>query len=81
MEEGSINYHLVGLLDTIDALYTRYNALLCENGYGPKCHLGDAGMFVIEGMEKVRCVIAENWKRKLKKHKKPTWESYKFLFI
>nr|WP_027296620.1 hypothetical protein [Robinsoniella sp. KNHs210] len=64
---GSINYHLVGLLDTID------NAMLCENGYGPKCDLGDAGMFVIEGMEKVRCVIAENWKRKLTKHKKPTW--------
>ena len=33
---GSINYHLVGLLDTIDALYTKYNAFLYENGYGPK---------------------------------------------
>ncbi len=66
----SINYHLVGLLDTIDTLYTRYNALLCENGYGPKYDFGDARMFVIEGMEKVRRVIAENRKRKLTKHKK-----------
>ena len=67
---GSINYHLAGLLDTIDALYTRYNALLYENGYGPKYDLGDARMFVTEGMEKVRQVIAENRKRKLTKHKK-----------
>lgn len=27
---GSINYHLAGLLDTIDALYAKYNAFLCE---------------------------------------------------
>ena len=33
---GSINYHLAGLLDTIDTLYTKYNTLLCENGYGAK---------------------------------------------
>lgn len=33
---------LAGLLDTIDALYTRYNTLLHENGYGPKYDLGDA---------------------------------------
>ena len=31
-----LNYHLVGLLDTIDALYTKYNVFLCENGYGAK---------------------------------------------
>ncbi len=37
---GSINYHLAGLLDTIDALYTKYNALLYENEYGPKYDLG-----------------------------------------
>jgi len=67
---GSINYHLAGLLDTIDALYTKYNTLLQENGYGPKYDLGDARMFIIEGMEKIRCVIAENRKRKLTKHKK-----------
>ena len=67
---GSINYHLAGLLDTIDALYTRYNAFLHENRYGAKYDLGDAQMFVIEGMEKVRRVIEDNRKRKLTKHKK-----------
>lgn len=67
---GTLNYHLAGLLDTIDALYTKYNAFLWENGYGPKYDLGEARMFVIEGMEKVRRVIEENRKRKLTKHKK-----------
>ena len=67
---GSINYHLAGLLDTIDALYAGYNALLNENGYGPKYDLGNAHMFVIEGMDKVRSVIEKNRKRKLTKHKK-----------
>lgn len=67
---GSINYHLAGLLDTIDALYAKYNAFLYENGYGPEYDLGEARMFVIEGMEKVRKVIEENRRRKLTKHKK-----------
>ncbi len=63
---GSLNYHLAGLLDTIDALYTKYNTFLLENGYGPKYNLGNARMFVIEGMDKVRKVIEEN--RKLQKN-------------
>ena len=67
---GSINYHLACLLDTIDALYTRYNTLLQEKGYGPKYDLGNAQMFIIEGMEKIRSVIEDNRKRKLTKHKK-----------
>ena len=67
---GTLNYHLAGLMDTIDALYGKYNAFLHENGYGPKYDLGDARMFVIEGMEKVRRVIEKNRKRKLTKHKK-----------
>ena len=67
---GSINYHLAGLLDTIDALYTRYNALLNENNYAQKYELGNAQMFIIEGMDKVRAVIEKNRKRKLTKHKK-----------
>jgi len=58
----SINYHLAGLLDTIDALYAKYNAFLYENRYGPK--------YDLEGMEKVRKVIEENRQRKLTKHKK-----------
>ena len=67
---GSLNYHLAGLLDTIDALYTKYNAFLLDNGYGPKYDLGDAHMFVIEGMDKVRKIIQKNRERKLTKHKK-----------
>lgn len=67
---GTLNYHLAGLLDSIDTLYGKYNAFQQENEYGPKYDLGDARMFVIEGMEKVRRVIAEKRKRKLTKHKK-----------
>ena len=67
---GSLNYHLAGLLDTIDALYTKYNAFLLDNGYGPKYDLGDAHMFVVEGMDKVREIIKKNRERKLTKHKK-----------
>ena len=67
---GALNYHLAGLLDRIDALYAKYNTFLHENGYGPKYDLGDAHMFVIQGMDKVRKVIEENRKRKITKHKK-----------
>ena len=67
---GSINYHLAGLLDTIDSLYQKYNAFLNENGYASKYDIGNAQMFVIEGMEKAREVIEKNRKRKLAKHKK-----------
>ena len=70
VRRGTLNYHLVGLLDTIDGLYKKYNAFLEEHGYGPKYDLGNAHMFIIEGMEKVRKVIEENRKRKLTKHKK-----------
>lgn len=67
---GTINYHLAGLLDTIDALYTRYNAFLSENGYDQKYGFGHAQMFIIEGMDRVREVIRKNRERKLTKHKK-----------
>ena len=67
---GTLNYHLAGLLDTIDSLYGRYNKLLNENGYGHKYDLGNVQMFIIEGMDKVRDVIEKNRKRKLVKHKK-----------
>ena len=67
---GTLNYHLAGLLDTIDALYTKYNEILNENGYGQKYDLGSVRMFIIEGMDKVRDVIEKNRKRKLTKHKK-----------
>ena len=67
---GTINYHLAGLLDSIELTFTRYNTFLQENGYGPKYDIGNAQMFVIEGMDKVRSVIEKNRKRKLSKHKK-----------
>ena len=65
---GSINYHLTGLLDSIDQLFEKYNFFLQENDYGTKYELGNAQMFVIEGMDKVREVIEKNRKRKLVKH-------------
>lgn len=67
---GTLNYHLAGLLDTIDSLYHRYNTLLEDNGYDQKYRFGNAKMFMIEGMDKVREVIEKNRKRKLTKHKK-----------
>ena len=67
---GTVNYHLAGLLDTIDALYARYNELLNRNGYGKKYGLGNMQMFIIEGMDKVRDIIEKNRQRKLTKHKK-----------
>jgi len=62
---GTLNYHLVGLPDSIDALYSRYNELLNDNDYGQKYDLGNVQMFIIEGMDKVRDVIEKNRKRKL----------------
>ena len=67
---GTVNYHLACLLDTIDALYTRYNTFLSENGYDQKYGIAHAQMFIIEGMDKVREVIRKNRERKLTKHKK-----------
>lgn len=67
---GTLNYHLAGLLESIDSLYTKYNVLLEESGYGRKYKLGNAQMFMIEGMDKVREVIEKNRRRKLTKHKK-----------
>ena len=65
-----LNYHLAGLLDTVDSVYQKYNALIDENEYGIKYDIPHAHMFVIEGMEKVRDVIEKNRTRKLTKHKK-----------
>ena len=67
---GTLNYHLVGLLDNIDTLYNRYNKLLNENNYSQKYQLGNVQMFIIEGMDKVREVIEKNRQRKLTKRKK-----------
>ena len=67
---GSINYHLAGLLDSIDKLYSDYNSFLQDNSFGEKYELGNAQMFVIDGIDKVRDVIEKNRKRKITKHKK-----------
>ena len=67
---GTLNYYLARLLDTIDSLYHRYNGFLKENRYDEKYRLGNAQMFVIDGMDKVRDIIEKNRKRKLTKHKK-----------
>ena len=67
---GTLNYHLVGLLANIDVLYHKYNTLLEDKGYSEKYGLGNAMMFIIEGIDKVRTVIEKNRKRKLTKHKK-----------
>ena len=68
---GSLNYHLAGLLDTIDALYTKYNTLLHENGYGTEIRSwGCQDVCEWKEWTKSGRVIEENRKRKLTKHKK-----------
>ena len=69
---GSINYHLAGLLDSIDQLFEKYNSFLQENDYGTKYELGNAQMFVIEGMDKVREVIEKTLDFLPEKEKKDT---------
>lgn len=32
----TLNYHLAGLLDAVDSVYQKYNALIDENEYGIK---------------------------------------------
>lgn len=67
---GSLNYHLVGLLDAIENSYNDYNNLITENAYDVKYKLSTMNMFIIEGMEKVREVIKKNRSRKVNDKKK-----------
>ncbi len=67
---GSLNYHLVGLLDAIENSYNDYNTLITENAYDVKYTLSTMNMFIIEGMEKVREVIQKNRLRKVNDKKK-----------
>lgn len=67
---GSLNYHLVGLLDAIENGYNDYNTLITENAYDVKYNLSTMNMFIIEGMEKVREVIKKNRSRKVNHKKK-----------
>ena len=64
------NYHLAGLPDSIDKLYSNYNSFLQDNGFGEKYEFGNAQMFVIDGIDKVRDIIEKNRKRKITKHKR-----------
>lgn len=52
-----MNYRLAGLLDNIEAVYSRYNKLLEIHGYGATYKLPQMEMFIIEGIDKVREVI------------------------
>lgn len=70
VRRGTLNYHLAGLLDTIDSLYQKYSILIDENKYGIKYDILHVHMFVSERMEKVRDVIEKSRKQKLTKHKK-----------
>ena len=57
-------------MDSIDKLYSDYNSFLQDNGFGEKYELGNAQMFVIDGIDKVRDIIEKNRNRKITKHKK-----------
>ena len=61
---GTVNYHLAGLLDTIDKLYLRYNQFLESQNYHKDYNLPLETMFVVEGIDKVKDIIAKNRKRK-----------------
>lgn len=61
---GTVNYHLAGLLDTIDKLYLRYNQFLQAQNYHKVYDLPLEAMFVVEGINKVKDIIAKNRKRK-----------------
>jgi transposase len=67
---GSINSHLVSLIDSAEQLYAKYNNFIITNGYDRKYKLALADMFIIEGMDKVREVIEKNRKRKSNNKKK-----------
>ncbi|PKM75717.1 MAG: DDE transposase, partial [Firmicutes bacterium HGW-Firmicutes-15] len=67
---GSVNYHLAGLLESIDSLYNRYNDFIKSGDYHTKYKLPKEQMFIIEGMDRVREIIEKNRERKLTKHKK-----------
>lgn len=66
---GSINYHLINLLDKIQKIYSEYNNFINLNGYKETYNLEEVSMFIIEGSQKVKKIIENNKMRK-KKHQK-----------
>ncbi len=67
---GSVNYHLVNLLDNISECFNTYNAWIKENQYDKKYLARKEEMFYVEGSEKAKEIIEENRKRKKKDKKK-----------
>ena len=67
---GSINYHLINLLDQINELYCEYNTFINDANYKTKYNLMEEEMFIIEGSEKVKETIKTNKERKRNKKKK-----------
>ena len=61
---GTINYHLVNLLDQVQELFDKYNELIKEKKYDVKYGILKEKMFLVEGAEKVKKIIQENKKRK-----------------
>lgn len=61
---GSINYHLINLLDQINELFKEYNTFIKESKFDKRYHLAEKEMIFIEGEERVRKIIEENRKRK-----------------
>jgi transposase len=67
---GSINYHLMNLLTSIEVLMKNYNEIMRDDGYDKKYHVPKEKMFFIEGDDEVRRIIKENRKRKRNKQDK-----------
>lgn len=61
---GSMNYHLINLLDAINGVYSSYNRLIKQEGYDKKYELEKEGFLIIEGSDKVRDIIKKNKSRK-----------------
>lgn len=61
---GSINYHLINLLDSINKSYSIYNDLIRSQGYDKKYKLKKVDFLIIESSDKVREIIKKNKTRK-----------------
>ena len=67
---GTLNAHLIKLLDDIQSLYERYNEFIVENEYDVTYGILPETMFIVEGADKVKKVVLENKKRKRVNKKK-----------
>jgi len=67
---GTINYHLINLLKSIESLFTKYNQFIQNNQYDVKYGLLREEMFVIEDTDRVEEIIRENKQRKRLNKKK-----------